>query len=223
MVQNQERRGRGRPPSRTDEETRRLLAAAATAEFTRHGYAGTNMCTVASAAGVSTRTLYRLVPTKAELFELIVSERIDTFLLAIENEAIGSLPMDEALERILVEFGKLTLSADVAAINRLMVAESDRFPELAARYHQRAVSRVGRALADWLERQCELKRLTLDDPQIAVGMLRGMMIMEPQRALLLRQAEPPTAAEIEDRARVCARLFLDGCRAGGRARTTADT
>ena len=44
------------------------------------------------------------------------------------------------------------------------------------------------------------------------GMLRGMMIMEPQRAAMLGERAAPDAAEIASRAKICTRLFLDGCR-----------
>jgi hypothetical protein len=43
-------------------------------------------------------------------------------------------------------------------------------------------------------------------------MLRGMMIMEPLRAVMLGQQAIPDPEEIAARAKNCARLFLDGCR-----------
>jgi hypothetical protein len=46
-------------------------------------------------------------------------------------------------------------------------------------------------------------------------MLRGMMIMEPQRAVMLSQRPAPDAEEIAARASMCARLFLNGCRSIG--------
>jgi len=53
--------------------------------------------------------------------------------------------------------------------------------------------------------------LDLDGPVGAAGMLRGMMIMEPQRATMLRQRKAPNAKEIAARAKACAKLFLNGC------------
>jgi hypothetical protein len=44
-------------------------------------------------------------------------------------------------------------------------------------------------------------------------MLRGMMIFEPQRAAMLVQAKLPDAVQIANRAKACAKLFLNGCRA----------
>ena len=46
-------------------------------------------------------------------------------------------------------------------------------------------------MEDGLRRLCARGLIALDDPHEAVGMLRGMMIMEPQRAAMLGQREPP--------------------------------
>ena len=73
------RRGRGRPQARPDEETRAVILEAARHEFASSGYAATNMESVARRAGVSTRTLYRLIPNKAALFEAMLTDRIDRF------------------------------------------------------------------------------------------------------------------------------------------------
>jgi hypothetical protein len=51
---------------------------------------------------------------------------------------------------------------------------------------------------------------------MASDMLRGMMIMLPMRAAMLGQRLAPDRAEIEDRARSCARLFLNGCQVEAR-------
>ena len=75
MRQNEHavRRPRGRPPIRSDEETRQLIIEAASLEFRANGYAATSMAAVAERAGVSTKTMYRLIPTKADLFRSVVS------------------------------------------------------------------------------------------------------------------------------------------------------
>jgi len=214
MLQNMEkvRRQRGRPQIRPDEETRQLLINAAAAEFQLHGYAGTGMGAVAQRAGVSTKTLYRLIPTKAELFATMVSERTGRFMLEIDDQALDALTLDDALYRVLVALGSLTLSAETIAINRLVLAECDRFPEIAAAFDEHAVQRASSRTADWLKRETARGRLNIADPKITAGMLRGMMIMEPQRAGMMGQKPAPTPEEIEARARLCTALFLDGCR-----------
>ena len=192
------------------------MIEAARHEFQANGYAGTCMNDVAQRAGVSTKTMYRLVPTKADLFNSVVSDRIGRFMPEIDADALDALPLAEALERMLVAYGTLTLSEDTIAINRLVISECDRFPEVAATFYEAAVRRTSKAMAGWLRRQCERGLIHLEDSDAAAGMLRGMMIMEPQRAVMLRQRGVPDRDEIAARAKRCARLFLEGCGVGDR-------
>jgi AcrR family transcriptional regulator len=211
-IQQAEKRPRGRPQARCDDDTRHLIVEAAAAEFQANGYAVTNMGTVAQRAGVSTKTLYRLVPTKAELFENVVKDRICRFMLAIDNDVVGGQDLAAGLERLLFAFGTLTLSDEVIALNRLVIGECDRFPEIARTFYLSAIVPVNGMLEGWLQRQIDQGKLQIADIHLASGILRGMMIMEPQRAAMLRQREAPNAAEIASRAKICAQLFLDGCR-----------
>lgn len=207
-------RGRGRPQIRSDEETLRLIIQAARHEFQAKGYAGTGMIAVAQTAGISTKTLYRLVPTKADLFTTVVSDRIGLFMLAIDDEVANALDLASALEGILVAFGSLTLNDEVIAINHLVLSEGDRFPEIAEAFYESAIRRSNEAIASWLECQRRRGLIVLDDPLLAAGMLRGMMTMDPQRAIMLRQRAAPDAEEIRSRAKSCAELFLKGCLTG---------
>src|SRR5580704_3358750 len=75
----------GRPPVRSDEATLQLILDAAMAAFGDDGFAGTGMSAVAQRAGVSTKTLYRLVPTKADLFRQVVAGRTARFVLEIDH------------------------------------------------------------------------------------------------------------------------------------------
>lgn len=214
MVQNAEepRRSRGRPQVRPDCDTLRVVIDAARQEFLTNGYEPASMAAVAQRAGVSTRTLYRLVPTKAELFRDVITERIGQFLLAIDADALDAFPLEEALERMLTAYGMLTLDAGTVILQRLVLAELHRFPKLADDFYKVAVLGTSAAMAAWLKRQCTRGLIALDDPLQAVGMLRGMMIMEPQRSAMLGQTTSPDEAMIAARAKFCARLFLEGCR-----------
>ena len=213
QIKNGVSRPRGRPPIRSDDDTRRLIIEAASQEFWANGYAATCMNSVAQRAGISTKTLYRLIPTKAELFTNVISDRIGRFIIAIDDEVLDALDPPAALERILIAYGTLTLDPETIAINRLVIGESDRFPEIAATFYERAIMRTSRAIESWLRRQRERGRMRFDDPEVAAGMLRGMMIMEPQRAAMLGQRAVPDADEIARRARFASHIFLNGCRA----------
>jgi len=204
-------RRRGRPPLRSDEETLRLIVDAAASRFRDGGYAGTPMSAIAARAGVSTKTLYRLVPTKEELFQRVISSRIDRFMLTVDavDEASGDLA--GGLERLLTAYGNLSFDPEVISVYRLVVGECVHFPEIGRTFFETAIKPAGRVIADWLVRQTRQGLISLDDPERGAEMLRGMMVFEPQRAALLGQAPPPDAAAITARARACAILFLRGC------------
>ncbi len=210
------KRARGRPQVRSDDETRRLIADAARLEFKTKGYVGTSMDGVARSAGLSKRTVYRLVPTKADLFADLVEDRISRFALSVDIEAIAKLDVEAGIEELAFELGCMTLSEGTIAMQKIAIMESDRFPDLAAAFHAKALAATQKILVDHLRRQCELGRLALEDPELAAVMLRGMMVMDHQRAAMMGLRAPPGIDEIRARARSCARLFVDGCRAHDR-------
>jgi AcrR family transcriptional regulator len=205
------KRSRGRPQVRPDAETRHLIHQAARREFLAYGYAPTSMEAVACRAGVSTKTLYRLIPTKADLFQGMVAERLDQLFSKIVADVIDEPDLTTALTIILNDCADLTLDEEVVGLNRLVIAECDSFPEIAEAFYKDGIQRLPVALTAWLATQCKRGVIALDDPKVAAGMLLGMMISEPQRAAILRQRKPMTAKDMRKRARACAELFLRGC------------
>jgi len=204
-------RGRGRPPLRSDEETLRVIVDAAASMFREGGYAGTAMSAIAARAGVSTKTLYRLVPMKEELFQRVISSRIDRFMLAVDAVDETSGDLAGGLEHLLTAYGNLAFDPEVISVYRLVVGECVRFPEIGRTFFETAIKAAGGAITRWLVQQTRRGLIELDNPERAAEMLRGMMVFEPQRAALLGQAPPPDAAAIAARARACAMLFLRGC------------
>jgi AcrR family transcriptional regulator len=205
------RRPRGRPQIRNDEETRTLIVEAAATEFQTRGFAATCIADVAQRAGVSTKTLYRLIPNKVDLFESVVTERIGRAVTGIEFE-IGPEPDPlRVIERMLAAYGELTLEAGTIAINRLVLGECGNFPEIGKTFYERAIRRTSEAMERALRRLSGLGLIQLEDPGEATSMLRGMMVMEPQRATMLGQSAAPDLDAIHARVKRCASLFLHGC------------
>jgi AcrR family transcriptional regulator len=128
---NPRRRCRGRPQVRPDDETRQLIYEAARHEFASRGYAATSIRTVARRAGVSTKTLYRLIPNKAALFERMVSDRVDRFLSDVNLQAVDHADIDEALY-------EAPLGADIARSNpkarRAFAKKLERMIDIVAEY-----------------------------------------------------------------------------------------
>lgn len=210
-IQLIEKRSRGRPQIRCDDDTKSLIIEAADIQFRENGYAATSINVIAQTVGVSTKTLYRLFPAKEDLLSSIISDRINRFFLALDQSTLATMDLRQGLERLLTAYGMLTMSPETIDMMRLIIAESDRFPEIATDFYQTAIIGSNAVMEKWLTTQIERGLIRLEDPHMASGMLRGMMIMEPQRAAILRQEKPPGIEEIAQRARICADIFLRGC------------
>jgi AcrR family transcriptional regulator len=205
------RRGRGRPQARCDEDTRAIIFDAARHEFAASGYATTSMESVARRAGVSTKTLYRLIPNKAALFEAMITNRIDTFASVVRVRACDGSNIKGALREALVIWGELILDGEVISLQRLILADGEKFPEIAETFYHKAIRRTEHTLANWLQAQSERGLIKVDDAETAAGMLLGMLVFQPQRAVLFGHAPPPDRAVLEQRAETVAELFLRGC------------
>jgi len=204
-------RGRGRPQARPDEETRAVILDAARREFASSGYAATSMESVARRAGVSTKTLYRLIPTKAALFEAIITDGIDRFVSRIRLRACENGDIECALREALIACGELILDGPVIALLRTVIGESDKFPEIADTFYNKAIKRTESTLANWLKAQADRGLISIDDATEAAGMLLGMLAFQPQRAVMFGHAPAPDRKELERRAQISAQLFLKGC------------
>jgi len=137
-----ERRDRGRPQLRPDDETRQIIYEAARHEFAAGGYAATSTETVARRAGVSTRTLYRLVPNKAALFEGMVSDRLDRFLSDFSLQVTEDADIETGLNAALLAYADLALDPDVVALQRIILQETGQFPDLAAAFYDNGIART---------------------------------------------------------------------------------
>lgn len=205
------RRGRGRPQARPDDETRAVILDAARHQFASSGYAAASMEAVARRAGVSTRTLYRLIPTKAALFEGMITDRIDRFASGVRLRACDGSDIAASLREALIVCGELILAADVIALQRMILGEAETFPEIAATFYDKAIRRTESTLASWLKTQQKRGLIEVGDATTAAGMLLGMLAFQPQRAVLFGHAAAPTRAELNRRAAECTELFLRGC------------
>jgi AcrR family transcriptional regulator len=205
------RRGRGRPQSRCDEDTRALIFEAARTEFAASGYAATSMDSVARRAGISTKTLYRVIPNKAALFEAMIADRIDAFASVVRLRACDGSDIEKALREALIACGELILNGDVISLQRVILGDSEKFPEIAQIFYQKAIRRTEQTLANWLKAQSERGLVRIDNAETSAGILLGMLVFQPQRAVLFGHAPPPTREELEQRAQVVAALFLRGC------------
>ena len=204
---------RGGRPSRSEAERlgERILDAA-TALFFTAGYGATTIEAVAKRARISKRTFYHRFDDKSALFSAVVHRTIDRLRPAPDVPLLDGAGLPEILHRLAGLILSAALSPPAIALHRLIVAESARFPKLAAVVTEQGGTDEAVALiAGVLEREARAGRLTLDAPVFAARQFLHMVISWPQsRALGL--GKPMTPAELDAWAGNVVNLFLNGAR-----------
>ena len=126
-----ERRSGGRPTLEAARELRERILDIATDMLLSQGYGATSIESIAKRAGVSKRTFYHRFDDKPALMAAVVARVIDSQ----RPQSYAKLEWGLDLEARLTELASLilhaALSPRVVQLRRLMVAEAERFPELA--------------------------------------------------------------------------------------------
>lgn len=214
-------RARGRPAAADSAALPGHLLDAAQQVFVDHGYARATMDAIARAAGVTRKTLYARWPNKAEVMREVVNRLLDAALAPSGAAASQAAPADP--RRLLLEVGRelgeVSSSPQVAGLNRLILAEAARLPELARLFvdlYERAIDKVG-AVLTLLRAQGHLPGIT--DLRAAATLFIEMTASVPRLRAML--GLPPARAQLDAQVRVAVDLFIAGY--GGKATRTSSS
>jgi TetR/AcrR family transcriptional repressor of mexJK operon len=180
---------RGRPTAAERDRRRDAILDAAIGRFTAHGYGGTSIEAIAADAGVTKRTIYSWFGDLAGVLSAAV-ERQHAYLIAVDTPGSAE-SLEDAATRLI-----LALHSDVSvALHRLVIAESPRFPEVAAGFYAAGPARSIAFLSGHVGEQAE--------------QLYTLLLGEPHRRRLLGLSAAPTPAEARAHARACLALVVD--------------
>jgi AcrR family transcriptional regulator len=187
------------------------LRRAAIDEFAAHGFEGANIGRIASAAGMSKKTIYRFVSSKEELFLSTAEARLNAAIYAGQTAALPGAACSERLRLSLFWFGALALSDDGIAFYRVMMRDGIRFPQIATGYADAIARGVITPLEAILRDGCEHGDIALADPNRAARMLLAMTFSEPMHDAALGVDVARDVSDIEQRIAFALRIFLNGC------------
>ncbi len=142
--------------------------------FLQEGYARTSMDRVSAEAGVSKQTIYSHFQDKEGLFKALI-ERL-TIACFQSIFCIEKLQGDPAI--LLRQVAKIYLTKvadnpDYLALLRLIIAESQNFPELAKLYTQTVVQRGRQILSQYFASHPELG---ISDPEAMAHIFFGSLV-----------------------------------------------
>ncbi|WBU37998.1 TetR/AcrR family transcriptional regulator [Homoserinibacter sp. YIM 151385] len=187
---------------------RTLILTAATELFSELGYDKTSLARVAERAGVSTATMFKQFPTKADLFRAIVLQFWD----AGTDPGGDASPEPGDPRAGLLALGRryagLLRRPGMAGLHRMVIAEAPRFPELARVQFDLGKEPFFELVRAYLGTEAAAGRLEVADDVRATTELLGMIsnfVLWPQ---LLLQEWAPGDAEIDATIESAVETFL---------------
>ncbi len=152
---------------------REAILAAAAELFLESGYDRTALLRVAEQAGVSTATLFKQFPTKAELFEATVlsagrSPAPPSVDIPIGDFQAGLTALGDAYVELLTR-------PHMVALMRTVIAESPKFPELRERTFDFGTLPVLDELNRYLRAVHAEGSVHIDDPGLVSAQFLGMI------------------------------------------------
>jgi len=142
----------GRPKASDAEARLQDLVRTAGTMFLKFGYAKVSLEAIAREAHVAVRTIYVKFGGKAGLLSAALEQRRDRFFGSGEMLA-DQRPLKEIVDDFAVRFMDLMASADVIAIQRVVMVEAADNPELAETFYEHGPRRTNNMLTEFFARQ----------------------------------------------------------------------
>jgi AcrR family transcriptional regulator len=152
---------------------RQQILDGAIRSFLQHGYEGTGMNQVADASGVTKQTIYSHFGDKEGLFTAIIEELTEFH----GQEQPCGINQESTPEEVLRSLGQRFLRRQkdprYLALLRVMIGESERFPELARLFSRKVIARGLDAFKTYIDQHPELG---IDDPDLTARVFVGSLV-----------------------------------------------
>ncbi|GLY02306.1 MULTISPECIES: TetR/AcrR family transcriptional regulator [Actinoplanes] len=158
---------------RVAQQKRAVILEAATSLFLASGYDGTSLAKIAEGAGVSKATLFKQFPTKAALFDAIVTESWQVE----EDDSPEPPPGDltAGLTAIGHRYVELLTRPGMTALFRIVIAELPRFPELGEAQFSRGKMPYFETVSRYLAAVHAAGAAKVEDTELAATQFLGMI------------------------------------------------
>lgn len=164
---------RRRPEARPEE-----ILDAALGVFTELGFAGARVEDIAARAGISKGAVYVYFQSKHAILTALVRRLADRVIGAAEAlvEAGTEVSAEQTLRSLLGFVVVQVSDPRVSAAPRLVIAESQRFPEIGAMYRDLVLARVRRLIGKLLDRGVAQGAFRAVEPDVLLRMCGGPIV-----------------------------------------------
>jgi TetR/AcrR family transcriptional repressor of mexJK operon len=194
-------------PTQDDLELRKArILDVATELFVTHGYAETALVDVAKQAGVATRTIYQHYGDKADVFKAMIDNRV----AVTEHELPIIDPEDSLFDIILATahyVGVMAYDGTAIPFQRLMIAESHRFPDLMRQIFESLFHRLHSNVINVFETLAKLEKIPAGNHEQTTKFFIDLLLgTAPMQLTMNWITTGPSEAELRDKVT----LFIGG-------------
>jgi TetR/AcrR family transcriptional regulator, mexJK operon transcriptional repressor len=206
----------GRPTRAQAEQRHAQLLDRALDVFLKYGYELATIDQIIGSIGMHKSTVYSLYADKKALFRATIQRAIERWKQPVE--ALRAVETDD-LEATLIAIARLVLMNTVSAValklQRIIIAESFRVPEITGMFWEQGARASVEYVTALLVRRAKQGEIVVDQPDlIAHGFLTLTVGLMSRMILLGTKIDQ---REIDKRIRLYVRLFLDGIRSQRKA------
>ena len=176
--------------------------------FARDGYEGASMSRIAAQAGVSKGTLYNYFTSKAELFCAYMHRDCARWIAVLFDDLDPATPPEAALHHIGRRMFSMLLSEPALVIYRMVIAEAQKFPELAQSFYGEGPARAVEHLAQFIRHAAVEGRLRVEDPEFAAEQFFALIQTQLSMKRRLYLIGMPSERETEQVVHGAVHLFM---------------
>ena len=203
------------PATRRGELRRAALIDAARDIFLEQGFARASIDEVVQRVGGSKASVYQYFGSKEGLFGEMIAHQCQQLIDSAEFPGRGGAPGAD-VEQVLLQFARRVVQLFLApariAMHRAMIAEAERFPELAERFYEAGPKRGLMLLSAYLRSQHEAGTLDCPKPEWSAIQFMNLVRTYPMFRALHGMPPMPEGEDLDEFLQHAVRLFLDGCR-----------
>ena len=201
----------GRPTREHAERRHEELLDRALELFLDKGYELATIEAIAAAVGMTKRTVYARYEDKSALFKAAVQRAVERWIVPVE--VLRAAESDD-LEASLIAIARIRLANAISPVGfrlqRIINAESYRFPEIALMAYEQGSRPTIEYLADLLRRHGELGEIGIEESLTLASTFLSMAVGGLSRGFFWGTATDET--KLEARIPFSVRLFLNGVR-----------
>lgn len=159
------------------QERRGKILKAALDEFYENGFSAAGTDDIARRAGISKGTLYLYFSSKNELFTALIEDLAKPTLANIEMISKNAPSIDMAL-RGLAKFAPIMIGqSDLPRLMKVLVGESQTFPEIISDYKKDIVDRVLMIIAQLLRAAEARGEISIGDPVLTARLVIAPIVL----------------------------------------------